>query len=155
MELHRNLKPWPPGVSGNPNGRPVGSRSAFSAGFTRDLAEVWADKGKAAMLYTAEKQPAVFFATCARLIGPEVKLTIEQSLPGNRDGSRYAYRLTTKGVQVALLFLFFHKRLCGPIANSRFHYRPDPHYPPNSRLEAAYHRVDKAIQRIVDVLAAA
>jgi hypothetical protein len=35
------------------------------------------------MLYTAEKQPAVFFATCARLIGPEVKLTIEQHLPGN------------------------------------------------------------------------
>src|SRR3954449_1448259 len=26
-----------------------------------------------------------------------------------RDGSRYAYRLTPKGVQVALLFLFFHK----------------------------------------------
>ena len=35
------------------------------------------------MLYTAEKQPAVFFATCARLIGPEAKLTIEQQLPGN------------------------------------------------------------------------
>src|SRR3974390_2863565 len=30
-----------------------------------------------------------------------------------RDGSRYAYRLSPKGVQVALLFLFFHKRLCG------------------------------------------
>jgi DNA-binding IclR family transcriptional regulator len=29
-----------------------------------------------------------------------------------RDGTRYAYRLTPKGVQVALLFLFFHKRLC-------------------------------------------
>ena len=28
-----------------------------------------------------------------------------------RDGSRYAYRLSPKGVQVALLFLFFHKRL--------------------------------------------
>jgi hypothetical protein len=27
-----------------------------------------------------------------------------------------AYRLTPKGVQVALLFLFFHKRLCGPLA---------------------------------------
>ena len=73
---------WPPGVFGNPNGRPVGSRSAFSAGFTRDLAEVWADQGKAAMLYTAEQQPAVFFATCARLL-PKVKLTIEQPLPGN------------------------------------------------------------------------
>jgi hypothetical protein len=32
-----------------------------------------------------------------------------------RDGARYAYRLTSKGVQVALLFLFFHKRLCGPL----------------------------------------
>jgi hypothetical protein len=72
-----------------------------------------------------------------------------------RDGSRYAYRLTTKGVQVALLFLFFHKRLCGPLANSRFHHRPDPHHRPDSRLEAAYHRADNAIQKIVDVLAAA
>ncbi len=35
-----------------------------------------------------------------------------------RDGSRYAYRVSPKGVQVALLFLFFHKRLCGPLANS-------------------------------------
>ena len=83
MELHRNLKPWPPGVSGNPNGRPLGSRSAFSAGFTRDLAEVWAEKGKASMLYTAEKQPAVFFATCARLLPNDVRVTVEQSLPGN------------------------------------------------------------------------
>jgi hypothetical protein len=72
-----------------------------------------------------------------------------------RDGSRYAYRLTAKGVQVALLFLLFHKRLCGPLANSRFHHRPDPQHRPNSRLEAAYHRADKAIEHIVDVLAAA
>ena len=57
-----------------------------------------------------------------------------------RDGSRYTYRLTPKGVQVALLFLFFHKRLCGPLANSRFHHRPDPHHQPASKLEAAYHR---------------
>ena len=62
--------------------RAIGSRSAFSAGFTRDLAEFWAEKGKASMIYTAEKQPAVFFATCARLIGPEVKLTIEQNYAG-------------------------------------------------------------------------
>src|SRR5437899_13066046 len=64
-----------------------------------------------------------------------------------RDGSRYAYRLTPKGVQVALLFLFFHKRLCGPLANSRFHHRPDPHHQPASTLEAAYHRPDNAIQQ--------
>lgn len=72
-----------------------------------------------------------------------------------RDGSRYAYRLTTKGIEVALLFLFFHKRLCGPLANSRFHHRPADRHRPDSPLEAAYHRADAAIQKIVDLLAAA
>jgi hypothetical protein len=72
-----------------------------------------------------------------------------------RDGRRYAYQLTTKGVQVALLFLFFHKRLCGPLANSCFHHRADPNHRPKSKLEAAYYKADNAIQQIVDLLAAA
>jgi hypothetical protein len=72
-----------------------------------------------------------------------------------RDGRRYAYRLTTKGVQVALLFMFFHKRLCGPLANTCFHHQPDADHRPKSKLEAAYHKADKAIQEIVDLLAAA
>jgi hypothetical protein len=72
-----------------------------------------------------------------------------------RDGRRYAYQLTAKGVQVALLFLFFHKRLCGPLANSRFHHRPDPTNRPHSKLEAAYHKADKAIDNIVALLVAA
>ena len=72
-----------------------------------------------------------------------------------RDGSRYAYRLTTKGTQVSLLFLLFHKRLCGPLANSCFHHRPDPGHRPNSKLEDAYHKADAAIEQIVDLLRAA
>jgi hypothetical protein len=72
-----------------------------------------------------------------------------------RDGRRYAYRLTRKGVDVALLFLFFHKRLCGPLAHSRFHHKPDPALRPNSKLEAAYHAADKAIENIVNLLHAA
>jgi hypothetical protein len=72
-----------------------------------------------------------------------------------RDGSRYAYRLTAKGVDVALLFLFFHKRLCGPLAHSRFHHQPDPANKPNSKLEAAYHKADQAIENIVNLLKAA
>src|SRR5215472_4691868 len=78
---HVNGRMWPPGVSGNPNGRPVGSRTVFSQAFCRDLAEVWSEEGRVAMLKTARSNPTVFFATCARLIGPEVKLTIEQSMP--------------------------------------------------------------------------
>jgi hypothetical protein len=72
-----------------------------------------------------------------------------------RDGRRYGYRLTTTGVDAALLFLFFHKGLCGPLANSRFHHQPNASHRPDSKLEAAYHKADKAIRQIVDLLAAA
>jgi hypothetical protein len=103
METHTNLKPWQPGQSGNPNGRPVGSRTAFSAGFTRDLAEVWAEKGKASMLYTADKQPAVFFATCARLLPNDVRVTVEQSLPGDLSPSDWHLMLeVVEAVKIAM-----------------------------------------------------
>ena len=58
---HVNGRMWPPGVSGNPNGRPVGSRTAFSHGFPKDLAEVWQEHGRDTMLHTAKTQPATFF----------------------------------------------------------------------------------------------
>ena len=83
-------KPWPKGVSGNPSGlpgRPAGSRQTFSAGFLDDLAKTWRNKGRQTMEWTAENQPSTFFAVCARLIGPEVKLTIEQQRPGNLSPS--------------------------------------------------------------------
>ena len=74
---------WKPGQSGNLNGRPVGTRQAFSAGFLRDLAEVWSEEGRETMVKTARTNPAVFFATCARLIPNDVRVTVEQQLPGN------------------------------------------------------------------------
>ena len=103
MEAYPNLKAWKPGQSGNLNGRPVGSRSAFSAGFLKDLAEVWSEEGRETMVKTARSNPAVFFATCARLIGPEVKLTIEQTLPGNLSPSDWAdLREVLSAIQTAL-----------------------------------------------------
>jgi hypothetical protein len=33
---HVNGRMWPPGVSGNPNGRPVGSRTVFSQGLLKE-----------------------------------------------------------------------------------------------------------------------
>ena len=37
---HVNGRMWPLGVSGNPHGRPVGSRTVFSQSFLNDLASV-------------------------------------------------------------------------------------------------------------------
>ena len=96
--------------------------------------------------------------SCPRRLRPEPTALRPPQAQGHallqRDASRYAYRLTQKGVQVALLFLFFHKRLGGPLANSRFHHRPDADHQPVTKREAAYHCADKAIQQMVDLLAA-
>ena len=57
MEAYPNLKAWKPGQSGNLNGRPVGSRTAFSAGFLKDLAEIWSEEGRGAMLHILGRLP--------------------------------------------------------------------------------------------------
>src|SRR5262249_4579966 len=83
-ELAVRGRPFPPGVSGNPNGRPVGHRTRhqFSASFLADLAEVWAEHGRETMLRTAKTSPETFFATCARLLPKDVELTIRQHYTG-------------------------------------------------------------------------
>jgi hypothetical protein len=72
-----------------------------------------------------------------------------------RDGKHYAYRLTDKGVKVAIMFILFHKRLCGPIANSLFHHRTNPQYRFNTKIEKAYEKADRAISQLIDFLEAA
>jgi hypothetical protein len=71
-----------------------------------------------------------------------------------RIGRSYVYRLSDKGVKAALIFILFHKRVCGPLANSLFHHRPDETRKPDSKIEAAFYKADDAIQRIVDLIAA-
>jgi hypothetical protein len=73
-----------------------------------------------------------------------------------RDGGRYRYRLTEKGHRVAVLFLMFHQRLCGPLAGGQFGHRPNElHRPKISKLEQAYYEADRAIDKIVTMLLAA
>jgi hypothetical protein len=71
-----------------------------------------------------------------------------------RDRQRYCYRLTDKGKRVAAMFVLFHRRICGPLANSLFHHRPEYTARPPARIEAAYQRADAAIQKLVDLVAA-
>jgi hypothetical protein len=70
-----------------------------------------------------------------------------------RDGKRYAYRLTAKGNKAALLFVLFLKRVCGPLANSLFNAPPHPEPKPATRIETAYRQADDAIQRVLQLLA--
>jgi hypothetical protein len=71
-----------------------------------------------------------------------------------RHGRRYAYRLTNKGNKVALMFVLFHKRVCGPLASSLFERPPQPTAQPATKIEAAYRKADHSIQQILQLLAA-
>jgi hypothetical protein len=70
-----------------------------------------------------------------------------------RDGKRYAYRLTDKGNKTALLFVLFHKRVCGPLAQSLFNSPPRPELKPATKLEVAYRRADSSLQQVLQLLA--
>ena len=71
-----------------------------------------------------------------------------------RIGRAYCYRLSDKGTKAALMFILFHKRVCGPLANSLFHHRPNETLKPASKIESAYHKADHAIQHVLNLLAA-
>jgi hypothetical protein len=88
-------RPWKPGESGNPNGRPVGSRNAFSAAFLEDLRDVWIAHGKGAMIHTAKTSPEAFFATCARLIPRDIAVTLTSKLPANLDATDWQMLIET------------------------------------------------------------
>jgi len=71
-----------------------------------------------------------------------------------RVGHRYAYQLTEKGIRVALMFVLFHQRICGPLANSLFHRKPTQSHMPATKLQTAYEKADASIQQVVDLFAA-
>src|SRR6266851_5036967 len=71
-----------------------------------------------------------------------------------RIGRTYAYRLTEKGIRTGAMFILFHKRVCGPLANSLFQHRPADRSPQPAKIEQAYHQADTAVQHLIDLLAA-
>jgi hypothetical protein len=42
----------------------------------------------------------------------------------------------------------------GPLANSLFHHRPDANFQPDSKLEAAVHKADNSIRKVIELLEA-
>jgi Family of unknown function (DUF5681) len=70
------LIPWKPGQSGNPNGRPQGSRNKLSEDFLADLHESWLAFGKPALMTAAWTDPVAYVRLVASLIPRELEATI-------------------------------------------------------------------------------
>ena len=73
----RNLKPFKPGQSGNPKGRPKGARNRLGTQFLEALETDFTKFGPQAIALVREKKPEVYMRVVADLLPKEANINVE------------------------------------------------------------------------------
>ena len=66
----------------------------------------------------------------------------------------YCYRLTSSGLKQAILLVQLRRRIYGPLSYGLLRHRPNQQHSPDSQFERAYFKVEKAVDELIDLLAA-
>lgn len=77
--------PFEPGKSGNPSGRPKGSKNKLTEAFWQDMSEVWSAGGKDALDRVIKDDPGAFVRIAASLMPKEAELTL-RTIAANQLG---------------------------------------------------------------------
>ena len=73
-----NLKPFEPGVSGNPYGRPKGARNKLGEAFIQDMYEAWQACGANVIADVVKDDPAAFLRAMVTILPKEVDVNINR-----------------------------------------------------------------------------
>ena len=92
-------KPFKPGQSGNPAGRPKGSRNALAEDFLRDVLEDWQANGISALAAVRADKPDVYLKVIADLL-PKIEEKTE-TLNVNHSGTVEHRSVSEIGERVA------------------------------------------------------
>ena len=71
-----------PGQSGNPKGRPKGSRNKLSETFVTDLAELWDEQGSAILQRVADENPEKLLAAMVQVLPKDFQVSVTDDSQG-------------------------------------------------------------------------
>lgn len=72
------LKPWKPGQSGNPLGRPQGARSKFADAACADALKHWTSGGSDVLERVKKEDPSTYLRVMFSIIPKDIAVSIEQ-----------------------------------------------------------------------------
>lgn len=71
--------PWKPGQSGNPNGRPKGSRNKLGEAFIEDMHADWEAHGKDAIVRVRTEKPEQYLKVVASILPKDLNVNINKT----------------------------------------------------------------------------
>jgi Family of unknown function (DUF5681) len=81
---------WKPGESGNPAGRPQGTRNRYSEDVLTVLANDWAAGGADVVARVRATDPSTYLRVVASILPKDVLVNVQQSVPGNLQPEAWA-----------------------------------------------------------------
>ena len=74
----RKSTQFQPDQSGNPAGRPMGSRNKLSETFVTDLAELWEEQGSSILQRVADEHPEKLLAAMVQVLPKDFQVSVDQ-----------------------------------------------------------------------------